>query len=96
MATAIRPGDCVKVPDGRIARVRERAPDGYKVRLRRKTSKSHQFLTFAPHDLERVDCPKGWMSPEGYNRYLKATLAKMHERVDGPRPVNERTREEHR
>ena len=26
---------------------------------------SLRFLTFARHDLERVDCPKGWMSPEG-------------------------------
>jgi len=85
MTTGIRPGDCVKVPDGRIARVRERAADGYKVRVRRKTSKSHQFLTFAGHDLEGVDCPKGWRSPTGYNRYLESTLAKMHERMDGPR-----------
>jgi hypothetical protein len=82
----------VKVPDGRIARVRERVADKYKVRVRRKTSKSHQFLTFARHDLEGVDCPKGWMSPEGYNRYLESTLAKMHERMDGPRRCGEERR----
>jgi hypothetical protein len=85
VTTAIHPGDCVKVPDGRTARVRERAAGGYKVRLRRKAGKSHQFMTFARHDLERIDCPNGWMSPEGYNRYLEATLAKMRERRDGPR-----------
>jgi hypothetical protein len=94
MAAAICQGDCVKVPDGRIARVRERVADGYKVRLRRKTGKSHQFLTLARHDLERVDCPKGWMSPEGYNRYLEATLAKMRERMQEPRSIRERTSEE--
>jgi hypothetical protein len=93
---AIRPGDCVKVPDGRIARVREPAADGYKVRLRRRTSKTHQFLTFARQDLQRVDCPKGWMSPEGYNRYLQATLAKMRERMSRQRSMSERPREDRR
>jgi hypothetical protein len=29
---------------------------------------------------EPVECPKGWMSPEGYNRYLKTTLAKLRAR----------------
>jgi hypothetical protein len=96
MAAAIHQGECVKVPDGRIARVRERVTDGYTVRLRRKTGKSHQLLTFARKDLERVDCPKGWMSPEGYNRYLQATLAKMRERMQGPRSIRKRTSEEGR
>jgi len=31
-------------------------------------------------DLRRVDCPKGWMSPAGYLRYLRVTLAKMRQR----------------
>jgi hypothetical protein len=52
----------------------------YKVRVRRQTSKSHEFLSFAVGDLEQVDSPKGWMSPEGYSRYLEATLAEMHQR----------------
>lgn len=30
--------------------------------------------------LRRVDCPKGWMSPAGYQRYLRVTLAKMRQR----------------
>lgn len=70
-------GDCVKVPDGRIGRVREERAGTYRVRVRRFTSKSHQFIWLAASQLERVSCPKGWMSPEGYNRYLKETLAKM-------------------
>ncbi len=81
MVTRIRMGDCVKIPDGRIARVRERVMGKYKVRVRRKTSKTHQFLLFRIDQLEFVDCPKGWMSREGYNRYLKITLAKMEERI---------------
>jgi len=51
-----------------------------RVRVRRTTSETHQFLKFIGDDLERVDCPKGWMSPEGYARYLDTTLAKMRER----------------
>lgn len=79
----IQPGDCVQIPDGRIARVRELDDGQVKVRVRRKTSKTHQFLTFPADDLTPVDCPKGWMSPDGYNRYLKKTLAKMDERKRG-------------
>jgi hypothetical protein len=80
MAAFIRIGDCVKIPDGRVARVRERLTGKYRVRVRRKTGKSHQFLTFPVNRLKLVGCPKGWMSREGYNRYLGITLAKMKER----------------
>jgi len=51
------------------------------VRVRRKTSKSHQLLAVPASDLEKVDCPKGWMSPDGYTRYLTTTLAKQRERA---------------
>jgi hypothetical protein len=81
MARAIRNGDCVKLPDGRIGRVRGKVADKYKVRVRRKTSNTHQFLMFSATELKRIDCPKGWMSPESYNRYLKATLAKLRKRL---------------
>jgi len=81
MAALIRMGDCVKIPDGRIARVRERLTGKYKVRVRRKTGKTHQFLIFPVDQLKLVDCPKEWMSREGYNRYLKITLAKMEKRL---------------
>jgi hypothetical protein len=80
MARTLRLGDCVRIPDGRVGRVREVAGGKYRVRVRRPTSATHQFLMFAAKDLKRVDCPKGWMSPEGYARYLKVTLAKMRQR----------------
>jgi hypothetical protein len=51
-----------------------------RVRVRRKKSASHQFLMLARGALERVECPKGWMSRDGYARYLKVTLAKMRQR----------------
>jgi hypothetical protein len=41
-----------------------------KVRVRRTTSETHQFLKFIGDVLERVDCPKGWMSPEGTSATL--------------------------
>jgi len=80
MEAPIKEGDCVRIPDGRIGRVREVSEEQLKVRVRRKTSNTHQFLLFAQDVLERVECPAGWMSPEGYNRYLEVTLAKMRER----------------
>jgi hypothetical protein len=73
-------GDCVRIPDGRIGRVRNVSKGKYRVRVWRATSSTHQFLMFAAADLRRVDCPKGWMSVEGYVRYLRVTLAKMRRR----------------
>ena len=80
MARAFQEGDCVRLPDGRIGRVRGVSGGRYRVRVRRTTSTTHQFLMFAAGDLQCVDCPKGWMSPEGYLRYLNVTLAKMRQR----------------
>lgn len=80
MARTLRVGDCVRIPDGRIGRVREVSRSDCRVRVMRTTSATHQFLMFAASDLKRVDCPKGWMSPAGYVRYLKVTLAKMRQR----------------
>ena len=77
----IKPGDCVRIPDGRIGRVRQSSKGKYKVRVRRNTSETHQFLEFSRGELESVDCPQGWMSPAGYNRYLRKTLAKMRQRL---------------
>ena len=81
MAEEIKAGDCVKIPDGRIARVRNNINGIYRVRVRRKNSQTHQFLELQKADLVKVACPKGWMSPEGYNRYLKITLEKMRLRT---------------
>lgn len=80
MPSSIRDGDCVRIPDGRIARVRSVGRDGCRVRVRRTTSQTHQFLTFAAKELQPVECPKGWMSPSGYMRYLRTTLEKMRQR----------------
>ncbi len=71
--------ECVRLPDGRIGRVRGRQGALVKVRVRRTTSNTHQFVLFPPRQLERVPCPKG-LSPEGYRRYLRVTLRKMRER----------------
>ena len=73
-------GDCVRVPDGRIGRVRAVEAGQYRVRVQRRTSKTHQFLLLRAGALARVECPRGWMSPEGYRRYLKPTLAKLRAR----------------
>ena len=73
-------GDCVRGPDGRIGRVRAVEAGQYRVRVQRRTSKTHQFLRLRAGELSRVECPSGWMSPEGYRRYLKPTLAKLRER----------------
>ncbi len=80
MAQRYSVGDCVRVPDGRIGRVREVAAGHYRVRVQRATSKTHQFLLLRAGELSRVECPSGWMSPAGYRRYLEATLAKLRAR----------------
>ena len=86
MARTVRVADCVRLPDGRIGRVRAVSGRKVRVRVRRKTSKTHQFLLFAAKELRPVECPKGWMSPRGYARYLRITLSKMRKRM-GRRPV---------
>lgn len=37
-------------------------------------------LRLGARDLKRVDCPAGWMSPDGYARYLRKTLAALRGR----------------
>ncbi len=81
MATNIHPGDCVKLRDGRTGRVRDVAAGAARVRVRRKTSETHQFVKVPQRELRKVTCPQGWMSPQGYNRYLKVTLQKMKQRT---------------
>lgn len=73
-------GDCVRVPDGRIGRVRTLKEDQVRIRVMRRTSHTHQFLWCMLSEVSVTACPKGWMSPEGYNRYLKITLEKMRQR----------------
>ncbi|HYC33745.1 MAG TPA: hypothetical protein VEB59_15760 [Gemmatimonadales bacterium] len=81
MASKLQVGDCVRLPDGRVGRVRGRVGRKIRVRVRRRTSATNQFLLFAPGELLTVSCPRGWMSPAGYRRYLRATLAKLRARA---------------
>ena len=85
MGPSIKAGDCVRIPDGRIGRVRNTVGNTYRVRVRRKMRPSHQFLMFAAKDLRQINCPKGWMSPTGYLRYLRVTLAMMRQRKERKR-----------
>ena len=78
--SSIANGDCVRLSDGRIARVRGKVGTALRLRVRRKTSVTHQFLLVSAAELEPVPCPAGWMSPVGYRRYLRETLRKMRER----------------
>ena len=80
MSSRFEVGDCVRIPDGRVGRVRAVEAGGYRIRVQRRTSKTHQFLVLRAGELERVKCPSGWMSPDGYRRYLKPTLAKLRQR----------------
>ena len=45
-----------------------------------KPAEPVSFLSWPPVT-SRIQCPKGWMSPKGYTRYLKTTLEKMHQRI---------------
>jgi hypothetical protein len=77
---SFRNGECVRLPDGRIGRVRGTHDSLVKVRVRRQTSNTHEFLMCPQAKLRAASCPKGWMSPDGYRRYLRVTLRKMRER----------------
>lgn len=57
MAASIQPGDCVRLPDGRVARVRDAEGGKWRVRVRRQTTQTHQFLRFSADELEKVECP---------------------------------------
>ncbi|AYV81623.1 MAG: hypothetical protein Harvfovirus46_6 [Harvfovirus sp.] len=77
----IKSGDCVKLPDGRLGRVRDFHDGEWRVRVKRRGSKNHQFLYFRSNQLKVIDCPKGWMSVKGYDSYVKRTLSKMRKRL---------------
>ena len=85
MAVTLRVGDCVRVPDGRIGRLRERVRGRWKVRVRRRTSKTHQFLVLDASEVAAVGTPAGWMSADGYRRYLRAVRAAAKKRRGGRR-----------
>ena len=79
----LKVGDCVRLGDGRIGRLRGRVGGKVRVRVRRKTSETHQFVMVAAGELKKVKCPTGWMSEAGYVRYLRVTLRKMKARYGG-------------
>jgi hypothetical protein len=85
ISRSLRVGDCVRIPDGRVGRARDVSGDKYRVRVRRTTCATHQFVLFTTGDLRHVECPKGWMSPEGYTRYLEVTLTKPRQRELRPK-----------
>lgn len=78
---SIKPDVCVRIPDNRIGRVRDKNKYGeWRVRVKRFSSNTYQFIYFKKKDLKVVNCPQGWMTPKGYKAYLRKTLAKMRER----------------
>jgi hypothetical protein len=81
MRTRFQVGDCVRLPDHRLGRVRGYVGGKVRVRVRRTTSYTQQFLLCRPNDLRLIECPAGWMSPTGYRRYLRSTLAKLRARL---------------
>jgi hypothetical protein len=87
----IRVGDCVRLADGRVGRVRAILKGAVRVRVRRTTSTRHQLVLARATTLRPVDCPAGWMSPPGYVRYLRVTLAKMRTRLARRRTSVKRT-----
>ncbi len=65
-------GECVRLADGRPGRVRGKLGTKYRVRVRRTGKKADEVLLLSGRDLEKIDPPAGWMSPEGYNRRVAA------------------------
>lgn len=76
----LRAGDCVKVPDGRAGRIREKEGAKWRVRVRRRGGTTDELLLFSSRELRRIEPPAGWMSPEGYNRRLAAARRAGRER----------------
>jgi hypothetical protein len=74
---SVTSGCCVKLKDGRIGRVREFKSGLWKIRVKRFTSNTHQFVYLKRSDIKIVKCPDGWMSVNGYNNYVRKTLKKM-------------------
>ncbi|HEY6146162.1 MAG TPA: hypothetical protein VIZ69_00630 [Thermoanaerobaculia bacterium] len=68
----LRRGECVRLSDGRPGRVRGRIGTKYRVRVRRTGGKSDEVLLLPGRELEKIDPPAGWMTPEGYNRRVAA------------------------
>lgn len=68
----VKAGDCVRIPDGRPGRVREREGAKFLVRVRRRGQTSNELLLFGSRDLRKIEPPSGWMTAEGYIHRLAA------------------------
>jgi hypothetical protein len=68
----LRPGECVRVPDGRPGRIRGRRGGKFSVRVRRRGGTADELLLLSPRELEPIDPPAGWMSVKGYVRRTAA------------------------
>ena len=69
---AFHKGDCVRIADGRPGRVRSARAGTVRVRVRRRGRTTDELLDLPAAELSAIDPPKGWMSPEGYNRRVNA------------------------
>ena len=83
MARTFPVGDCVRIPDGRIGRVREVSGGKYRVRVRRATSATHQFLMFAAGDLKARGLSEG-LDESGRIRALPRGHAGQDAAASGP------------
>ncbi len=77
----LKTGECVRLPDGRPGRVRGKASGKYRVRVRRRAGRTDEILLFSGRELERIDPPEGWMSPQGYNRRVAAARRRRRTNV---------------
>lgn len=90
----MKPGDCVKINSRfinfiyenylreieNIGRIRKKEGNYYKVRIKNSNNKYYKFYIIQEKYLKWIECPRGWMSKEGYNNYLRKTLSKIKQR----------------
>jgi hypothetical protein len=75
-------GECVRLSDGRPGRVRGKLGTKYRVRVRREGKKGDEVLLLSARELQKIDPPAGWMSPEGYNRRVAAVRRAAGKRTE--------------
>ena len=81
----LHPGNCVRAPDGRIRRVRARVGELYPGSVA-ADDQQYAPVPGIPGQRTRTGGLSQRVSPEGYLRYLRVTLGKMHERQAGSHP----------
>ena len=78
---ALQRGECVRLPDGRPGRVREKVGGKYRVRVRRNGETTDELLLLARGALEKIPPPAGWMSADGYNRRVSGVRRAVKRRT---------------